>query len=132
MNKDIIGNIYWSTDEETYNLDTLDDVLEYLLWDNEPAELVGGEVYYGTAKPYSTEWVDAAFVIDNISERAYDEAGEWALDFPNVSEKAKGELQTFLSEWQEKHCDAGFYRVVNAQKYIITQEDVDKYLEENQ
>ena len=130
MKKDI-GNIYWSTDEETYNLDTLDEVIESLL-DNDPYDLVGCEVYYGTAKPYSTEWVDADFVIDNISEMAYGEAGEWALDFPNVSEEAKEELQAFLSEWQEKHCHASFYRVVNAQKYIITQEDVDKYLEENQ
>ena len=87
-----MSEIYWSTDDETYNLDTLEEVIEYLL-DDDPYSLVGVKVSYGTAKPFGTDWIDADFVIDEISERAYDEAGEWAEDFPNIKPEAKKELE---------------------------------------
>lgn len=122
-----MNNTYWATDDETYNLDTLDEVIESLLFYNEPNEIVGSKVSYGEAVPFSTDWIDADFVIDNIAERGYDEGGEWAEDFPDVSAEAREELETFLSAWQSKHCIANFWKIKNTKEYTITQEDVDNY-----
>ena len=122
-----MNKVYWATDDETYNLDTLDEVIEHLLCDNEPNEIVGCAVSYGEVVPFNTDWIDADFVIDNIAERGYDEGGEFALDFPDVSAEAKEELETFLSNWQAKHCVANFWKIKNTKEYTITQEDVDNY-----
>lgn len=122
-----MNNIYWATDDETYNLDNLDEVIEHLLFDNSPDKIVGAKVSYGGAVPFNTDWVDADFVIDNIAERGYYEGGEWAEDFSDVSAEGREELQIFLSEWQAKHCVANFWKIKNTKKYIITQKDVDGY-----
>lgn len=63
--------------------------------------------------------IDANDVIEMIGERAWDIAGEWADDFPDVTKEAKGELEQFLHQWVEKHCTPSFYLVEEVEEIEV-------------
>lgn len=109
----------WSTDEETYNYDSLGELLDC-------NDLVAGDtVYMGHAVNHDpTSWFDADHVIEAIGEAAYGEAGEHAEDYPDVTPEAKAELQTFLDAWINKRCTPAFYAIENSREYVLTDEDV--------
>jgi hypothetical protein len=110
----------WSTDEETFNYDTLGELL-----DCNDELTAGSVVYMGHAADHDpTAWFSADHVIGALGEAAYDEAGEHAQDYPDVSEEAKAELQTLLDAWVTKYCTPTFYRVENVREYVLTEEDV--------
>lgn len=109
----------WSTDEETYNYDTLGELLSC-------NELVAGDiVHVGHAVPHDpTEWLSADWVIDAIGDAANDAAGEHAEGYPDVTPEAKAELQALLAAWVTKHCTPSFYGVEGSREYVLTDEDV--------
>jgi len=47
-----------------------------------------------------------------LGERAYDDVGEFAGNWPDVPDEARQELDALLSAWISKHCPATFYRVI--------------------
>lgn len=109
--------LVWSDNGEDFNGDSLCELIEN-------SELQPGQtVHFGEAKYHSTSWIDANDVIEIISDRAWDEGGEYAEDFPNVSDQAKKELGDFLEKWQSEHCIPHFYRVINIQQHVITEEE---------
>lgn len=118
----------WSLNGEDFIYDELDDALDALYNLDELA--VGRVIEYGTAERPNRDWVTADDVIEQIGERAYDECGEWAEDFPSVSNEARAELSAFLSAWQATHCTATFWTVRNAKKYAVTAEDITDYYAE--
>ncbi len=59
-----------------------------------------------------------------LGERAYDDVGEFAEDWPDVPDEARQELDELLSAWISKHCTATFYRVRNVIEYQITAEEL--------
>lgn len=112
----------WSTDEETYNYDSLGELLDC----NSELE-AGTVVFVGHAVDHDpTSWFDADQVIDAIADAAYGEAREHAEGYPDVTDEAKAELQTFLDAWITKHCTPAFYRVENSREYVLTLEDVEQ------
>ena len=117
MNKD--GQVFWSSDEETFNYDSLDELIAM----DDDLE-AGRTVYYGEAEAIGTNFVDADDVIEDIANRAYAEGGEHAEDFPDVSAEAKKELDDFLIAWQAKYCVPTFYRIRNVKEYTITEADI--------
>ena len=84
----------------------------------------GATVYFGEAIEPRTHWVDADEVIERIGIRAYDEHGEHAEDYPEVSDEAKAELDAFLTQWQATHCRANFWVVTNVQPHTVTAEEL--------
>lgn len=109
----------WSADEELFNCDSLGDLLD----ENDDLE-VGATVWKGEKFPINTTgYVDAGDVIEMLGERAYDDVGEFAEDWPDVPDEARQELDALLSEWISKHCIATFYRVRNVVEYKLTAED---------
>ncbi len=54
-------------------------------------------------------FLDASGLLEDASERAEDECGECATDFPDVSDEAKRELDAMLSDWIAKYVTANFY-----------------------
>jgi hypothetical protein len=111
----------WSEDECDFRYSTLGDLLDCGEFE------VGSVVYVGTPTRYaaSTYIDDADDIIDRMGERAYDEHGEFAEDFPDVTAEAKAELTAFLAAWADKHCDVRFYGVENIRPYTITAEDLE-------
>lgn len=53
------------------------------------------------------------------------DGGEFADDYPNVTEEAQAELNEYLIAWARKHAPAtGFYGVVDIEQYTVTAEDL--------
>ncbi|SMG00368.1 hypothetical protein [Burkholderia singularis] len=90
----------WSCDDETFNYDTLAELLDTFF--DKPE--VGDVVFVGEVEPIpSMHLCDADDVIDLMGERAYDEVGEYADGYPDVTSEAKAELNALLARWIEKH-----------------------------
>lgn len=111
---------YWSDNEEDWNCDCLSDLLA---GNDELKE--GDTVYFGTAAtPPATAFINATDVIEMMGERAYDEFGEHAEDFPSMTAEAKAELEALLSDWVARHCHTTFYRITDVTEYVLTAEDI--------
>lgn len=111
----------WSGDGEDFNYQTLGDLLDTHGDTLEP----GSVVYVGEAHhPSARVLCDADSVIEGIGERAYDIGGEYAEDFPGVSQEARDELQALLEAWLDKHASVTFYEVKNVREYVITANDL--------
>lgn len=109
----------WSADRELFNFDSLDELL-----DSDTFE-VGQIVYFGQkAAVNPTRWVDVDIVLDALGDRAYDQVGEAASDYPDVTREARDELETLLSAWITKHAQPTFYAVKNITEYTITLQDI--------
>lgn len=110
----------WSRDGESYNYDSLGELLDC----NDDTQ-EGDVVHVGTAVvPDPAQWVDADDIIENLSCRADDTCGEFAEDYPEVSKEAKAELQDVLEAWARKHCTPTFYTIEDDSEYIVTADDV--------
>lgn len=111
----------WSLDGEHFQYDSIEDLIDC----NDHLG-AGDEVYRGE-QVYTDPaiWVDADDVIENLSCRASDVAGEYADDYPDISEEAKAELQTLLEEWARKHAQPSFYLVKKVTEYTLTEEDLE-------
>lgn len=111
----------WSRDGENYSYQTLGDLL-----DSHDDLKPGDTVYVGTPiRPDPTTFIEADDVIATLSDRAYDECGEYAEDFPDVTIEAKAELDALLDEWVHKHCHVTFYSVEDTREYTVTAEDIE-------
>jgi hypothetical protein len=110
---------YWSYDGERFSYDTLGELLDC----NELQ--VGDTVHTGDGvTPDPAEWVDVEDVIEQLACRAYDECGEIAEDYPNVSDEAKAELKVLLEAWAHKHCTPTWYMIKDVIEYEITADDI--------
>lgn len=110
----------WSADEETFN----DDNLEDLLSSNDHLK-AGDTVWFGQAQhPDPGSYIDASDVIEMIGERGYDDGGDFADDYPQVSDEAKAELDASLKVWATQHCQPSFYLIKNIQPYVLTEDDI--------
>ncbi len=112
----------WSHDNELFQCDSLGD----LVTNYRDVLEVGSIVYVGDAeRPTVRELCDVDAVIDQLGERARDIGGEFAEDFPDVTDDAKAELEAFLVAWLEKHCTIDFYTVRNVTPYTVTAIDLE-------
>ncbi|UXV17554.1 hypothetical protein N4P55_16815 [Pseudomonas fluorescens] len=110
----------WSANEELFNCDSLGELLD----ENDDLE-IGATVWKGEKFPVNIAgYVDVGDVIEMLGERAYDDVGEFAEDWPDVPDEARQELDALLSAWISKHCTATFYCVRNVVEYQITAEDM--------
>lgn len=113
--------IVWSANEEDFREDSLGELL-----DNHDDLEPGRTVYFGIAVlPTTNQLCDADDIIEMIGERAYDFGGEYAEDFPNVTQDATDELQGFVATWIAKHCVPTFYQVEKIQQRVLTADDFD-------
>ncbi|PVX86431.1 hypothetical protein [Paraburkholderia unamae] len=111
--------VVWSADLELFNFDSLGELL-----DSDDFE-VGQTVFFGEkAAVNPTHWVDVDIVLDALCDRAFDQVGEAASDYPDVSQEARDELETVLGAWVAKHAQPTFYAVKKITEYTITQEDI--------
>ncbi|VVU51857.1 hypothetical protein [Burkholderia anthina] len=111
----------WSSNNEDFTCDELDELL-----DMHDDLTIGAIVFVGEVAPIPTKHLcDADDVIDLMGERAYDEVGEYADGYPDVTSEAKAELNALLARWIEKHAKPTFYSVINVREHIITAADME-------
>ena len=66
-------------------------------------------IHSGHVVPLEAVMPDVDDIIETMGERAYDEAGEVAEEFPDVSNEAKTELEELLRGWCEKYARPTFW-----------------------
>jgi len=113
--------IVWSANGEDFREDSLGELLD----NNDDLE-PGRTVYFGNAVPPTNEYLcDASDILETIGNRAYDFGGEYAEDFPDATQDAIAELETFIAGWITKNCPPTFYQVEKIQQRMLTAEDFD-------
>lgn len=111
----------WSIDNECFNAVCLGELVD----SNSDDIVVGTVVYKGDAVSADiSSLLSAEDIVEMLSERAYDEYGEAAEDYPDVSKEEMAELDKLLQGWIEKCCKPTFYSVRNVKEYVITEEDL--------
>lgn len=107
----------YSTDGESFTHDTAEDAFEDEI---SGANLCVGEsivVFEGDKAPHSVKnWIPD--IAEEIGNRAYEDASEWADSFPDCtpeqSEELQREVETVVLAWLERHSlEPTFYRVEN-------------------
>lgn len=112
------------TFDKAYSLDG--EHFNYFLSDiiDEQCLKIGATVYIGDVhKPKPSDFFDIEYFLQALGERAYDEHGEFAEGFPNVTKEAEKELKDIVTAWLEKHCEIDFYSVDNMREYVLTEVD---------
>lgn len=115
----------YSTDNEEFHDGDLHDAIRNL------GLQAGDTVWMGESHPAKASgWVDADDVLETLRDRADADFGEMVGDdYPEVSDEAKEELNTFLANWLDTHCTPPFYHVRNSEKCAITPEEIDHALQ---
>jgi hypothetical protein len=117
----------YSTDEECWEID-FDIFLDRLLsQEKDRRDLIGSKYFEGDQIPISTgELFDIGMVLDAINENAYDEIGEWAEDYPDLTDEERQEFKKLIVSFLDNKHKHGFFRVINICKKIITAEDLEE------
>lgn len=111
----------WSANGEDFLFQSLSELL-----DSHPGYQPGDVVYVGDASyPDTHQLIDAEDVIEQMTDRAWDIAGEYAMDYPDATKEAKAELDQFLQAWITKHCPPEFFVVKNSKEYTLTAADME-------
>lgn len=111
----------WSLNNEDFNYDSLDEAIGML---DQPA--VGTIVYIEEITEVTQRFLCSAnHIIASMGDRAYEEVGELAANYPEVSDEGRAELKALLADWMEKYAKPNFCRVINVREYELTAEDLD-------
>lgn len=112
----------WSNDRETFQYDSLGELM-----DSHSELSVGDTVYVGTAiVPYVSRYVFTDRILESMSDGAYDEVGEYAEDWPKITNEEQKILEKMIADFIEKHSPIKFYNVVDIKEYTITLEDINE------
>lgn len=66
-------------------------------------------VILGRADPPSAFMPSVDYILEAVAESAYDEAGEAADDFPDVSDEDRESLKNLLASWANEHLTVSFW-----------------------
>lgn len=123
----------YSVNEEDFDLETFDEVIERLE-DNSPLgeSPLGAKYWEADAVPVLHKHIIASDDIRSFLERL-DEQFEEFLEvydsvYSDVPKEAVDELRDIVLAWADRHITEGrYYRVKDVQQRTITQEDLDAY-----
>lgn len=133
---DRTGDIVWSFNGEDYTYDTKQEMIESAyFYDHVNSKWVGPQVgdkvYSGKiVMAQVRQLVDADDIIEMLNERAYDNFGEYAESWPDLSmndikdKKAVELLNKYLKNWVKKYCPVNFYNIVEVEEHILSEEDI--------
>ncbi|KAF1366767.1 hypothetical protein [Yokenella regensburgei] len=78
-----------------------------------------------SAHPDLSELFDVNDLIEGAMGRADDIAGEYADDFPDITDEEKAELEKLILSYLKPLVPVTFYRVYDSQPYTITMADLE-------
>ena len=92
---------------------------------NDEPPLPGDVVEIGPKIPHkASDFYSIDDILENMGERAYDECGECAEDFPDLSKEESAELDKLISDYLEAHALCTFWTVEKITKHEITAEEI--------
>ena len=113
------AELVYSLDGENYRFDDLTELLAELEDGGDLGE--GKTIHAGTAiRHKASEFFYVDSLVDDMQNRAYDEAGEWAEDFPDISKEQSKELGDLIGAWLDKNVNVNFWTVGDAKEIQIT------------
>jgi hypothetical protein len=112
---------YWVTDKEML----LDLLMGKLNAENKQG-LIGAEYFEGDHVPVTTDkLVSIDMVIEVIHDNAREIMGEYAEDYPNLTNGDEAELKGMIVSFLDKKDASRFFKVKNVVKKTITAEDLE-------
>lgn len=116
----------YSLDGENFRFDDINEALAEL---EVEGDLVDGHmIEAGTPTRHeASEFFRIDDLIDGLRDRAYEEAGEWADDFPDLSKDQRAELESIISNWLDRSIKVTFWTVNGAKPFEITQALIDSF-----
>lgn len=75
----------------------------------------------------TSAYFDISDITDQLRERAYDHAGEWAADFPEFAPGKEEELSALVSAWLDANVPVTFWGVRNTKTEAVTQQMIDAF-----
>jgi hypothetical protein len=88
-------------------------------------ELIGLKYCEGDkAYPAVRSLIDIDSIIDIMGENAFEYGGEWAEDWPDLTDGEKKELENLIVEFLEKKSPCAFYRIENIVIKTVTADDI--------
>ena len=116
-----MNEIKWSYDGETFNYDSVEELL-----DNECYAELGDTVYYGEVAEITMEdLVSGHTIMESVQEAAYDLGGEFAEYYPEMTREQIADLKKVVVGWfRENVSEPNFFKVRNVKQYEITEDDL--------
>lgn len=114
----------YSTNAEDFNLTEAADALDALASEG---RLTVDEIYYECdCEPVViASYLTADRILEQAAEQIHDDIGEAGEDVFEVSQKAKAEMDAFVTAWTEKHIQGHYWRCVGQARHIkVTAADV--------
>lgn len=106
------GDACYSADNETFHND-----LESVVSDKE----VGDTIWIGEQKGRQPSYYfDIDWLKDDMRERAHDDCGESADDFPDQTKEKWAELESIIEAWLDANLNVTFYQVENVREVAVT------------
>jgi hypothetical protein len=113
---------------EIYNITDRKELIDSLMWlhkTQNKLDLIGKEYFEGDpVRPKVRDLVDADGIIDYISENAYENYGEFAEDWPDLTTEEKEQFEDLIVKFLEEKAPPSFYRIENSVAKKITAEDL--------
>ena len=120
----------YSWDDECFDsgtFDTIEDALsDAIQYADDGDEGWRTDVYVAEAVPFKNSdfYPDESLILEHMCESAWDNIGESADDYPDVSKESRDDLglqlTAMLDSWCIKHnVNPGFYRVRNSKLYSL-------------
>ncbi len=119
-------DIYYSTDEETFNYESLDEAL-CGIFECDDILNVGSVVTVYSGEPITNKASGylSGNLVEDMQERAYDDAGEFAEDYlsgAGIEEQNEllKELSDVVDKWADKHkLQPTFYGIKNQKEISV-------------
>jgi hypothetical protein len=89
--------------------------------------LIGAEYFEGDQVPVTTDGlVSIDMVIEVIHDNAREIMGEYAEDYPNLTNEEEAELKGIIVSFLDKKDPRGYFKVENVVTKTITAEDMEE------
>jgi len=111
----------YSYDEENFNYQELNDVLDHLAGSD--ALKVGAVFWEADAvQSPASYYFSIQRMLEDMGESAYDDAGEYSENFPDMKDEEITELESIIKKYLDDKCTPNFWRVENVVKVEVTEE----------
>jgi len=115
----------YSLDGESYNYTDRGEALTTLGDSSADGLQVGMTYHAGDSRQRAPSfYFSMSNLVENMGEAAYDDAGEFADGFPDMTKEKEAELNAIICNWLDRNVDVSFFTVENAETVEVTEQDV--------